>query len=348
MNTSANDVALEGAQHLTRLLHPIGRRLSPVAYRMAVAAERDGYWRLAEDSRINSRDLPSVESIRDNSDLSNLLSVMLSTWRQDSPAPIPELRETGMDRRFVDKIRRIRNTCAHYDTGANARRLNDPEWLRDSEKAIQDFAGMVNAAAARRASMSSGPASSAPASTPRRPVIEASPSRRSSSGTTPGYTTPARRPPPRPPVTGPMSSPGRPDAPRSQLRPQRFFLLRPEFWAFAGGAIASIGIDFYGSGGVPQSGAAWNSPATVTGIACAVLALMSGLMSGRAVRINAILSLVLLPVLVILFALYFTERADSDGFYVLFGGLLLLWAAVTALMPVISVVRFVGQLRLER
>lgn len=87
---------------------------------------------------------------------------------------------------------------------------------------------------------------------------------------------------------------------------------------------------------------------SAVGIVCGVLALLSGLMSGRAVRVCAILSLMLLPFAVFLLALYLSENADSDGFYVILGAVMVFWAAVTALMPVAAILRFLGDFRIVR
>ena len=129
---------------------------------------------------------------------------------------------------------------------------------------------------------------------------------------------------------------------------RRPFLLRPEFWALAAGALAAVGLDFWGYSGVPEAGEVWKAPMTMVGIVCAALALFSGLMSGRGVRVSAVLSLMLLPVMVLLFALYLSGKADSDGFYVLLGTVAVFWGAVTALIPVIAILSFLGDFRIVR
>ena len=332
--------AEEEAERLNAILLSVGPVLSPIVYRMALAAESTGNWRLGDDAGINHRKIPTVESIKDANDHSGLLTVMLSTWRIDAPAPIPELRDIGLDRRFVLKIRRIRHTCAHPTSADHPRQLSDPAWVRDSYRAARDFVEMVHAIFVQTSSPSGSGANQRPVrgqadSAPPPTLDDFAPDRDRRSETQ------------------------RMDAqPESTVRQRgtsiwhhgrrRMFLLRPEFWALFAGAVAAVGIDFWGSGGVPEDGAVWQSPMTAAGIICAIFALLSGLMSGRAVRVSAILPLMLLPVLVFLFALYLSEKADSDGFYVLLGAVAVFWALVTALMPVIAVLRFLGDFRIVR
>ena len=112
--------------------------------------------------------------------------------------------------------------------------------------------------------------------------------------------------------------------------------------------MAAVGLDFWGYSGVPESGEVWKAPLTMTAIVCAGLALFSGLMSGRAVRVSAVLSLMLLPVMVFLFALYLSEKADSDGFYVLLGTVTVFWGAVTALHTRDCHCQLLGDFRIVR
>ena len=133
--TALNDAA----SRLNSILLPIGPKLSPWVHIMAVEAEKSGVWSLEGDAQINRNSVPTVDSIRDNGDLSDMLAVMLSIWKPGSPAPYAGLREIGLDRRFVSKIRNIRNVCAHPFSGDHRRQLSDPAWLRDSEKAARDF-----------------------------------------------------------------------------------------------------------------------------------------------------------------------------------------------------------------
>ena len=306
--------------------------MAPFVYRMAVAAERDGYWSLEEYKRNSRSSIPTVESIRSNGDLSDLLGVMLSTWRPGSPAPIPELRDTGLNPGFVDKIRYIRNACAHPFYSDNVKDLTDPEWVKDSEKASRDFAEIIDKIVAQRQTVRSGPA-------PVSPVA----SRPASASFTPraGSSNFRRYAPQRGAAVGKSSA--RP-AKASRFRGLRIvpFLLRPEFLALAGAAVVLIVLDFWRHSGIPESGGVWKAPLTVGGIVCALLALGSGWMEGRAVRVTAIISLMMLPAVIVLFVLYMNSEMQSDGFAVVVGGVMVLWAAVTALMPVISVLRLVG------
>ena len=368
MTSNSDLTALnDAASRLNSILLPIGPNLSPLVHRMAVAAERSGSWSLDGDPQINRSSVPTVDSIKDNGDLSDMFAVMLSIWKPGSPPPDADLREIGLDRRFVSKIRSIRNVCAHPFSGDHRRQLSDPAWFRDSEKAARDFAEMASAVASRtqvsKPKSASGPTGPRVVDVPPAPAREwtgltaeqvreqAAPRRRSRKRTTD------------PPLTLDGEYQERTSrstaeargllvqaetAPHYRPTRRRPFLLRPEFWALAAGAVAAVGLDFWGYSGVPESGEVWKAPLTMTGIVFAGFALFSGLMSGRAVRVNAVLSLMLLPVMVFLFALYLSEKADSDGFYVLLGTVTVFWGAVTALIPLIAIVSFLGDFRIVR
>ncbi len=367
MTSNSDLTALnDAADRLKSILLPIGPKLSPLVHRMAVAAEKSGSWSLDGDTNINRNSVPTVDSIKDNGNLFDMFSVMLSIWKPGSPPPDAVLREIGLDRRFVSKVRHIIYACEYPFSGDHRRQLSDPNWLRDSEKAARDFADIVNAVAAR--TLVSQPKSAPTPTGPRAAEAQPAPAREWTGLTMEQVrerAIPRRRN--RPKATeAPLSLNGeeleRASRATAESRdplaqaaavprhpgPPKPFLLRPEFWALAAGAVAAVGLDFWGYSGVPESGEIWKSPMTMTGIVCAVLALFSGLMSGRAVRVNAVLSLMLLPVVVFLFALYMSENADSDGFYVLLGTVTVFWGAVTALIPVIAVLSFLGDFRIIR
>lgn len=367
MTSNSDLTALnDAADRLKSILLPIGPKLSPLVHRMAVAAEKSGSWSLDGDTNINRNSVPTVDSIKDNGNLFDMFAVMLSIWKPGTPAPDAELRQIGLDRRLATKVRNIRNACEFPFSGDHGRQLNDPAWLRDAEKAARDFADIVNAVAAR--TQVSRPEGAPIPTGPRAAEAQPAPAREWTGLTMEqvrDQAIPRRRNRPKA-REAPLSLDGddlerasRATAgsrdPRAQAAeaprrpgPPKPFLLRPEFWALAAGALAAVGLDFWGYSGVPEAGEVWKAPLTMTGIVCAVLALFSGLMSGRAVRVNAILSLMLLPVVVFLFALYLSGKAESESFYVLLGVCGFFWGAVTAFVPVIAILRFLGDFRIVR
>ena len=99
---------------------------------------------------------------------------------------------------------------------------------------------------------------------------------------------------------------------------------------------------------MPEASEVWKSPITATGITCDMLALLSALISGRAVPVTAILSLLPLAILVFSFAFHLSEKVDSEGFRALLGTVGAFWAAVAALMLLTACLRFLGDFRLVR
>ena len=301
-------------------------RLGNAAHKMVVDCGKDNNWINGPARNQGHGEIGSVDQIRNTMDPSALLSVMLRVLRERRDYKgIP-----GINFVFVDKVRKIRNDATHYD----AKLLSDDDRVGEAIRAIIEFNQIIQNAASR-------PARPAPAA-PRtvRPETSSRPAA--------GPAAPVARQRTGRPVAPPPRSPSRPAATRHAVaarptvyrRPTRrkTFLLRPQFWAMAAGAVTLVAVDFWGYSGVPESGAIWRAPATMAGIIWALLALFSAGMTGRASGITASLSLALLPVMVLMFVFYQVGAMESDGFAVSLGFIMLLWAAVTVSVPVVSMI----------
>ena len=198
---------------------------------------------------------------------------------------------------FVDKVRKIRNDATHYDAAL----LSNDSLVEEAIRSVREFNSIIQAAGARTASPR--PAARIPVRLPTAP----------SHG------------------TRPRSSFGA----RSSRRER--FLLSPQFLALAAATVTLIAVDFWGYSGVPESGDIWKAPVTMAGIGCAVLALFSGVMTERGSRRTALFSLALLPIVLLMFVLFQSGEMESDGYAALLGFLMLLWAGITALIPVVSI-----------
>ena len=198
---------------------------------------------------------------------------------------------------FVDKVRKIRNDATHYDAAL----LSNDSLVEEAIRSVREFNSIIQAAGARTASPR--PAARIPV---RRP-------------TAPSYGTPPR------------------SFSRARSPCRENFLAHPQFLALAAATVTLIAVDFWGYSGVPESGDIWKAPVTMAGIGCAVLALFSGAMTGRGSRRTALFSLALLPIVLLMFVSFQSGVLESDGYPALLGFLMLLWAGITALIPVVSI-----------
>ena len=200
---------------------------------------------------------------------------------------------------FVDKVRKIRNDATHYDAAL----LSNDSLVEEAIRSVREFNSIIQAAGARTAS---------PRPAARIPVrLPTAPSSRNSTAIV-------------------FPAPGR-------HRGGSVFSLSPQFLALAAATVTLIAVDFWGYSGVPESGDIWKAPVTMAGIGCAVLALFSGVMTERGSRRTALFSLALLPIVLLMFVLFQSGEMESDGYAALLGFLMLLWAGITALIPVVSI-----------
>ena len=287
---------------------------------MVVDCEKDDRWLNDPARNQGHNNIGSVAAIRDTMDPSALLSVMLRVLNEHRD--YNEIQ--GINFGFVDKVRKIRNDATHYDAAL----LSNDSLVEEAVRSVRGFNSIIQAAGAR---------TTPPRRVPRR-VWRV---RRDRQPQTARRQAPARsRPAARIPVRRP-TAPSYGTPPRSFSRARspcrENFLARPQFWALAAATVALIAVDFWRYSGVPESGDIWKAPVTMAGIGCAVLALFSGAMTGRGSRRTALFSLALLPIVLLMFVSFQSGVLESDGYPALLGFLMLLWAGITALIPVVSI-----------
>lgn len=288
--------------------------LGNVAHKMVVDCGKDDRWLNDSAENQGHDNIGSVAEIRNIMDPSALLSVMLRVLTEHRNYN----QIQGINFGFVDKVRKIRNDATHYDKAF----LSNDYQVDEAIRSVKGFNIIIQAAGATTAS-----------SRPATPQFQRPQSdrRQAFASSRPAPRTPVRRPTAPSYGTPPRSFSGA----RSPRREN--FLARPQFWALAAATVTLIAVDFWGYSGVPESGDIWKAPVTMAGIGCAVLALFSGVMTGRGSRRTALFSLALLPIVLLMFVLFQSGEMESDGYAALLGFLMLLWAGITALIPVVSI-----------